>query len=180
MIIGLSGYARSGKDSVAEYLVQHHGFTRLAFADNLKQLLYDVNPIILSGGDERVQSFVDYFGWDESKKIPEVRELLQRLGESARERIGQDVWINAVLKEAEGLDRVVISDVRYQNEANAIRFDAGGKLIRIIRYGVSSANDHISETDLDNYSFDASIHNDYTLSSLGHEVERVMEDLDIL
>ena len=46
MIIGISGYARSGKDSVANILVQDFGFERRAFADKLREALYALNPII--------------------------------------------------------------------------------------------------------------------------------------
>jgi dephospho-CoA kinase len=44
MIIGISGYARSGKDTVANYLVEHHEFTRMAFADAMREALLRLNP----------------------------------------------------------------------------------------------------------------------------------------
>ena len=46
MIIGLSGYARSGKDTVAETLVNEYGFKRVAFADKIKDLLYTMGDVI--------------------------------------------------------------------------------------------------------------------------------------
>jgi dephospho-CoA kinase len=46
MIIGLSGYSRSGKDEVAKILVEDYGFTRIAFADKIRELLYEMNPIV--------------------------------------------------------------------------------------------------------------------------------------
>lgn len=45
-IIGLSGYARSGKDAAAKVLVEEFGFTRVAFADKLRDFLYALNPIV--------------------------------------------------------------------------------------------------------------------------------------
>ena len=86
MIIGLTGYARSGKDSVAKVLVDHYGFIRLAFADPIRDLLLEVNPILDKGN--RLSSLVDEYGWDIAKAQPEVRRLLQTLGVGARKVFG--------------------------------------------------------------------------------------------
>ena len=43
-VIGLTGYAGSGKDTLANILVEEYGFTRIAFADKTKEFLYDLNP----------------------------------------------------------------------------------------------------------------------------------------
>ena len=74
MIIGLTGYARSGKDTVANYLVEHHGYTRVAFADAIRDALYELNPYIAN--NLRVAEVVDDYGWDIAKTNPEVRRLL--------------------------------------------------------------------------------------------------------
>ena len=49
MIIVLTGYARSGKDSVAKVLVEQYEFTRVAFADKIKDLLVEMDPILENG-----------------------------------------------------------------------------------------------------------------------------------
>ena len=49
MIIGLSGYAQSGKDTVAKVLIEEYGFTRIAFADKIREFLYDLNPQVKVG-----------------------------------------------------------------------------------------------------------------------------------
>ena len=54
MIIGLTGYAQSGKDSVADILVKNYGYTRIAFADPIRKLLYETNPAV-KDGDYRLQ-----------------------------------------------------------------------------------------------------------------------------
>ena len=46
MIIGLSGYAQSGKDTIAEMLTMNYGFRRLAFADNIRKAIFKLNPIL--------------------------------------------------------------------------------------------------------------------------------------
>ena len=165
MIIGLSGYAQSGKDTVADYLMAEHGFIRRAFADNIRRMLYDVNPMI---GHEPLQVKVDVDGWDKAKQDPIVRRMLQVLGVSARENIHQDVWINAALDRVLN-DRIVITDVRFINEAEAIR-NRGGEIWRVVRPGVNAVNSHVSETQLDNYKFDQYLVNDGSITDLHNQV----------
>lgn len=165
MIIGLSGYAQSGKDTVADYLMSEHGFIRRAFADNIRRMLYDVNPMI---GHEPLQVKVDVDGWDKTKQDPNVRRMLQVLGVSAREHIHQDVWINAALDRVLN-DRIVITDVRFLNEARAIK-DRGGEIWRIERPGVGAVNNHVSETEMDNYKFDQVLINEAGLDHLYNQV----------
>lgn len=114
-IIGLTGFAQSGKDTAASFLVDR-GWTRIAFADILRQSLYNLNPIIdttvhvicdddyVEDADvehERVQQIVDRAGWDVAKvRYPEIRQLLQRLGtEVGRELYGEDFWVESALKQ---------------------------------------------------------------------------------
>ena len=91
MIIGLSGYAGSGKDTVASVLIEQHGFTRLAFADPIREFLLLINPILSDG--HRVNETVTMIGWDNAKSKPEVRRLLQDIGVGCRQMFGEDFWI---------------------------------------------------------------------------------------
>jgi hypothetical protein len=162
LLIGLSAWAQSGKDTLADMLVEKHGFEKRGFAASLKGVLYDLNPIVdpEEGPDSRrVQFLVDKIGWEGAKKLPEIRQLLQRLGtEGGRKNISDDVWINANLEKPHAA-RLIVPDCRFVNEADAIR-SRGGKMIRITRPGVGPINDHASETSLDNYDFDIYLEND--------------------
>ncbi len=90
MIIGLSGYARSGKDTVAELLVLNYGFKRVAFADGIRDALIALNPILHDG--HRLNEVVQMYGWDVAKAKDEVRRLLQVMGtEVGRKLIHEDV-----------------------------------------------------------------------------------------
>lgn len=168
MIIGLCGFARAGKDEVAKALVEELGFRRLAFADALKAVLYDIHP--------RIAASVDLFGWEHVKEnvLLDGRGWLQRLGVACREHLGADVWVNAVMDAAWETvpDRrgwvdakVVISDVRFPNEIEAVRY-RGGELWRIDRPGVGPANDHISEHAWADGPFDRVIQNSGTIQDL--------------
>jgi hypothetical protein len=177
MIIGLSGYAQSGKDSTAELLCLNYGYTRLAFADPMRQALMIINPKLDS--ITHVSDFVEDYGWDIAKKNPEVRRLLQLLGtDFGRKMLGDDVWIKIALSGIKPEDKVVISDVRFPNEADAIR-KLGGIVWRINRRNHSAVNGHVSEHAMDNYMFNHVIYNDGTLDDLSDEVFMLAKQLKL-
>jgi hypothetical protein len=180
VIIGLVGYARSGKDTVAEYLVKNNGFTRRAFADPMREALLRLDPRINVGTMTGValSRTVKELGWDYLKEHSEdVRHLLQRMGtEVGRQMFGEDVWVNKAMENIYREDHIVFSDVRYQNEADAI-LRAGGRLWKITRPGVGPVNAHGSDSAMDAYphsSFDLVIVNDSTKEELFLALEKTM------
>jgi hypothetical protein len=194
LLIGLNGVARSGKDTVGEMLCKNHGFTRLSFADAVKDGLYALNPIIVTEDilirdeedriytrfdkGERIQYIVDTIGWDKAKTdILEVRELLQRYGtEAGREIHGVTCWTDIVKKtiEANPTTHYVITDARFANEVSLVKA-WGGTAVQIQRNGVTSVNGHASDAVLDPWMFDHILKNNGTLSQL----EQAVNDLVI-
>jgi hypothetical protein len=178
MIIGLSGYARSGKDEVAKILVEDYGYKRIAFADKIRELLLETNPQVKDGF--RVESVVGAYGWDQAKVLfPEIRRLLQDLGVGARKLFGDTFWVDQVVGQFGhswwGYNtNVVITDVRFTNEAQAIK-GKGGQIWRINRPGTKAINDHVSEHDLDGYKVDKILKNEGTLENLRELVRNRME-----
>jgi hypothetical protein len=146
MIIGLSGFARTGKDEAAKHLVENHGFVRLAFADKLRDFLYALNPIVgyeiapdkdapdvgVTGWmghkakviEVRLKDVIDYHTWDgykNSEWVAEIRPLLQRLGtEAGRQTMWDTIWIDATLKDLDPSVNYVVTDARFLNEFDAI------------------------------------------------------------
>lgn len=169
MIIGLSGYAQSGKDTVAQILVDNYGFTRIAFADKIRDFLYEVNPMVGCSPSGYLKDLVDLKGWDSAKQEPQVRRLLQDLGVGARKMFGEDFWINQALKDTNFGDLYVITDVRFINEADAIKLSAG-QVWRVTRPGVTAVNAHVSETQMDDYPVDHFVKNDGDVKDLWEEV----------
>jgi hypothetical protein len=164
MIIGLSGYARSGKDTVANVLINQYGFERVAFADPIRDMLVFVNPILENGS--RLNEELRDIGWENLKLRSEVRRLLQELGMAGREIMGNDIWIISFLKKLEDPNvHYVVTDVRFENEAVMIK-QLGGQLWRIERESVGPVNGHVSELELNTWDFDRVIHNNSTIDSL--------------
>lgn len=166
-IIAFSGYARSGKDEAAGALMSL-GFSRIAFADKLREFTYAINPTVWSKdfiSNDTLRNIIDFYGWDKYKDSQwgdDIRRILQRVGtEGGRQVIGENVWVDATLNNLKD-GKYAIADVRFPNEADAVR-KMGGYVVRIIRPEIGPANNHASETALDKYHFDDVIHNDGTL-----------------
>lgn len=165
--IGLSGYARAGKDTAAAILADQ-GWQRASFAAALKDALYALDPLTSTHPGYCVSQIVhEPVDWERAKDdYPEVRRLLQRMGtEVGREFFGENCWVDLAFRRIPDGSRVVFSDCRFPNEAAAIKA-AGGELWRIERPGCSPVNAHPSETALDEYAFDWYITNDGTLDDL--------------
>ena len=86
---------------------------------------------------------------------------------------GINFWVDITLNSIKE-DRAVISDVRFKNEADAIK-RIGGQVWRINRNGVGPVTNHSSETDLDDYDFDHIIDNDYSVVDLNNIVDMLWE-----
>lgn len=167
MIIGLTGYSRSGKDTVAKTLTEMHGYTRIAFADKIRDYLYEMNPLIdnIAGEPIFLKERVNRDGWDTAKSSPHVRRTLQNAGVAARKIFGDSFWIYQALSDVRPQDKTVVTDVRFKNEANWIK-DFGGQIWRVERDGIAAINNHISESEMDSYPVDFTIVNNGTLEEL--------------
>lgn len=171
-LVGLSAYAQSGKDTAAAVLVEHFGFERRAFADPLRQAVYNLNPILEqeseSSSEWRYADAIDCYGYEAARSMggwkDEIRGLLQRMGtEVGRNMFGENIWVDTAFNTLEDGGKYVFADTRFPNEANEIKA-WGGSIWRISRKGVGPANQHPSETSLDDYPWDALIQNDGDLS----------------
>lgn len=190
-LIGLSGYARSGKDTAAAVLVEEFGFTRIAFADKLREFLLALDPIVSMRKGEwshaldaqvyrfvRLREVIEKYGWDGYKSTAygqEIRALLQRLGtEAGREVLWDTIWIDAAFHGLDPDGKYVVTDCRFPNEAAAVR-NRGGKMVRVQRSGVGPANTHPSETSLDDYDFDLIIHNTENLEGFQYMIRSLVD-----
>lgn len=173
MIIGLSGYAQAGKDTVAEIMGRKYGYERVAFADKIREFLYDMNP---STGTELLKAKVDSEGWEQAKRHPEVRRLLQTTGMAGRTLFSEMFWIDQVFSQLDSEKKYVITDVRFTNEANSVK-KFGGEIWRIKRQGIEAINSHVSESEMDRYHVDRILSNGGTLEELELLVQTRMDSL---
>ncbi|WIE81109.1 hypothetical protein [Curtobacterium sp. MCSS17_016] len=191
--IGFGGYLRSGKDTIADHLVDRHGFVKVNMSAPIRDFLIAVNPIVYAKpvrkrqalavllGRTVTHSYVRYReyeqmagGYTEAKKHPEVRALLQRIGyDGGRLIIGDDVWTNivsrAVVAYREAGTGVIISGIRFPNE-QALVHAHGGRLIWVDRPSLpaptADAAGHATEQTLTADTFDDVLVNDGSITDL--------------
>lgn len=156
-IIGLTGLAGSGKSTVANYLVEQHGFTKLAFAGPLKKMLRTLNPylaaspVAMVGEDEPLRlndllSVMDENALKKSSAGAEYRRLMQILGTECIRAIDPDFWTKAAIAQMpEEQGRYVFDDVRFPNEAQVILELNPHGLWNIQRSDQTETGSHISE-----------------------------------
>jgi hypothetical protein len=141
MIIGICGFIGSGKDTIADYLVNLHGFRRESFASTLKDAVAQVfgwDRTMLEGRTKQAREWREQVDpwWAERLNMPNLtpRWILQYWGtEVCRKAFHDDIWIASLEnKLRHSQDDVVISDCRFPNEIRAIK-QAGGRVIRVTR-----------------------------------------------
>lgn len=130
ILIGMTGKAGAGKDTLADYLVQNLGFTKISFAGPLKAMLAAAGmpePADRAAKELPVPGFT--FTW---------REAAQKLGTEFGRALDADIWTKVVeqriIRDRElpqHVSRIVLSDVRFENEATMIR-RLGGKVVHVI------------------------------------------------
>jgi hypothetical protein len=179
----MTGLAGSGKDTVADRLVEEFGFQKIAFADELKRVLLVTNPII--GNDHftlrpiYLQDAVEQYGEPAVKLVyPEYRRLLQRLGTEGVRAIDDRFWIKAALKKVtDQSSNYVFTDVRFPNEAKAIR-ELGGFLCYVSRPQLDSpVLAHESEIAAGLLWEELAIGNDGTMQQLHDKADDMMFQL---
>jgi len=203
MIVGICGFIGSGKDTVADYLVNFHEFRRESFANSLKDAVAQVfgwDRVMLEGRTAQAREWREQVDpwWAERLNMPELtpRLMLQLWGtEVCRLGFHDDIWIASLEnKLRNSQDNIVISDCRFPNEIKSLRA-AGGTIICVER-GIqphwtaiaAKANQsdtkaqawlrkegiHASETSWVGTDFDFVLYNNSTIDSLYKQIQAVI------
>lgn len=167
-IIGITGKKRSGKDTFAQPLIQN-GFTRFAFADPVKEVAR-----VMFGVP------VDADPSDPAPYFPSVdaRYIWQKVGtEASRDVFHQRVWIHNLHQRVldSGKKRIVITDVRFDDEAEWIR-SQGGVLVHVFRIAAENSGDtHRSENGVSTEFITHSVANNSTIENLHNEALELLK-----
>ena len=205
MIIGICGFIGSGKDTVADYLVNFHEFRRESFASTLKDAVAAVfgwDRTMLEGRTKEAREWREQVDpwWAERLAMPTLtpRWVLQYWGtEVCRRSFHDDIWIASLENKLRmSKDNVVISDCRFPNEIQSIR-DAGGKIVWVQRgelpewyqtaldanaghnYAVQDLKMrkiHASETAWVGTDFDSILDNNYTIDNLYQQAKLIVSN----
>lgn len=150
MKIALVGKARSGKDTVADFLVGQYGFTEYKFSKGIRDVINLVR------------------GEDAHKN----RRELQEVGQGLRRALGEDIWVNYTLTTISQDSHVVISDCRQPNEAKRLRSEGyllvgveSDEEVRVQR--MLAAGDTFTREDLNHETEQISIECDRIINNNG-------------
>jgi hypothetical protein len=177
-IIGITGRKRHGKDTLGDYLVSNYGYTKIGFADALKEgcrHIFGFNDDQLYGNSKEIddafwkaspRKVLQYVGTDLfrnqlSKVLPEVKD---------------DIWVKVVEKTIlQNPDKkYVITDVRFNNELEFIK-KYNGLTIKVQRDTLNNIDSHISESFIDELKTNYTIKNSGTIEELYEKLENVMD-----
>lgn len=185
MIIGLTGRKRHGKDTVGEILARKYTFERVSFADPLKRGL----KVMLDLSEREVNGELKEtpIGWLDGIT---PRYLMQTLGtEWGRKRVAKHLWTTLAGHRIHALDNsgtpVVVTDVRFEDEAGMIRHLGGivlhierpEKLSRWERFKRFIGLEHKSERGVNRHILDYIIQNDGTIADLEEKVCALVRSL---
>ena len=170
----------SGKSTVAQIICELTGARILPFAETLKLML---KPLLAAAGYNQRDIYHALYTTEGKQErlyfipgMPTTRDLMQTLGtEWGRYRIHSDLWVALWSARARHAgSRIVADDVRFPNEAAAVR-SMGGQLWCIKSSRCITSSEHISEGQLGDDPFDVIIQNDGSMADLRAAVAAVLE-----
>lgn len=182
LLVGITGHMGSGKTTVAKYLINQQNFVEKSFADPLKAAC----KALFLFSDEQV------FGTQEQKATPDPRwfgcsprtalqfvgtELLRNNLDQIMPGLGQAVFVHHFKLWFESQsDNVVLHDVRFLNEAKALK-DLGGIVIRIRRSSSDCIqHTHQSEIEIDQIEADYYVDNESGLDELFDRINQILDE----
>ena len=192
ILTALCGPAGAGKDTVADYLVEHHGYTKLAFADALRDEVgraFDISVQLLTQRETKEHpmsalalrrcmdsSFAHHLPNPSSafldQRLPRSpRQIMQWWGTEYRRAQDPNYWVDAFMtrlikEQQQGNHRFVVTDVRNTNEAELLR-EMGASLWQITRPGFElQPGAHSSETTGAEFAPDFQLVNDHSITHL--------------
>ncbi len=191
MVIGICGLIGSGKDTVAQFLINNHNFVKISFADKLKDAvatMFNWNRELLDGKTDKSRAWreqIDPYWTAETGREITPRLVLQEFGtECMREGFFDGIWVSITKKHI--IDNpntnFVIPDVRFPNEAKML-YEIGGEVWRVKRgqdpvwfriyqdVGVEPKDVHSSEWAWAHTKFTNTIENNGTLEQLKNQVQ---------
>ena len=188
MLIGLVGLIGSGKDTVAERLITHHGYKRDSFAKSLKDAvssMFNWDREMLEGNTTSSRHWreqPDKFWSEKMGKEITPRWVLQYFGtEVMRQGMYDAIWVDSVIGRYKG-ENTVISDTRFQNEIKNIKAH-GGIVVLVKREEIPTREEmqkqgaHQSEWDWIGSNFDYIIDNTSSLEGLNANVDQFIHQL---
>lgn len=182
--ICLFGYQGVGKDTIANILVNEYGYTKLAFATKVKDIvsiIFGWDRKMVEGNTKESREWreqVDEF-WSDKLGITDFtpRKALQMIGTDVfRNHFHNDIWTLIIENEIKklGTEKIVITDCRFENEYNLLK-DLGFHMIKVDStiFG-DKQNKHASNQYIDTFEYEKIIQNDYDIEYLKNQTRNLI------
>lgn len=162
-LVGIGGRLASGKDTLADALVADYGFTKLNFSAPLVRFASVINPLVEA--DVRFTDWVEMLGLTAAKERPEIRRILQKVGDALRAEFGSQVLVDLldadIKRHLERGENVVITGVRFPAEVALIEKHDGLR-VWVSRLGSEDSENgsHITENSVSASDFELLVIND--------------------
>ena len=169
MIISFVGFKQIGKTTAAKYMEETYGFRRINMKDALVAEVRANFPDLL-------ELMADGLTVDDLfiQKPPLMRALLQNYGTEVRRKDDEKYWTQQWRAEAtEQGGHIVVDDVRFHNEAEAVR-GINGVIVRLTRPDVETGGSHSSEVE------QLEIKEDYAIECEKGDFEKLYKELDVI
>lgn len=173
IVVAFTGHKFHGKDTAARVLTKHYDFEQIAFADGLRKTVATalrVNPSYFLDPEKKEEI--------DPRTGKARRYWLQYIGTEGFRALWDDIWVWWATEEIKscGHDRIVITDMRFPNEIEALKREFKNLLtIRIVNPRITASGDtHASEIHIADLPVDLEIANDTTITALHAKVERAL------
>jgi hypothetical protein len=170
-LIGVAGKAGAGKGAIGDWFQREFDAQVISFADPMREALTALFGFPRNAWEDRE--------WKEAP-LPMIgkspRQLMQTFGTDwGRNMVNPDLWVSQVIGRwrASGCVLTVVPDVRFDNEAMAIR-QAGGVMLQVDRPGVLEVASHSTEAGISPELVHQTILNDGDLERLGTKVNSAL------
>lgn len=177
VVVGITGLKRHGKDTAAKLLVNEYGFTKLSFADKLKDIVaiaFNVPREWLDDDTMKEAACPMYPDWT-------IRKLMQFVGTEMFRKTFPGIWLDLWMAEAMQHDRVVVPDVRFDNERALVKSFGRNLMIRVVDpRRPPNADMHASETGIMTMPVDWELTNAGSIGDLHAGVRNIIESSTVL
>jgi len=183
MIIAITGYKRSGKNTVSDYLKSKYGFTEYAFAKPIKEvasLIFGWSMDHIENSKELVderygispRQFLQWFGTEG------MQYILPDFYPAMKEKVGRGIWVKIFeeLYRCNPNTDYAISDFRFPHEEKALK-DLGAYTIKVINPRINNVDTHESEKHIDVFKCDYFIYNTDTFENLYSQVDEIITNI---